>query len=45
MNYLNKIEKLDSKAKYNRHPGLKRTDSIINIDKMSQAKKFLRQKL
>ena len=42
MNYLNKIEKLDSKAKKNRHSGLKRADSILNLDKMSQAKKNLR---
>lgn len=45
MNYLNKIEKIDSKSKQNRQYGFKRSDSTLNLDQMSQAKKLLKEKL
>jgi hypothetical protein len=45
MNYLNKIEKIDSKSKQMKQYGFKRSESTLNLDKMSQAKKLLKEKL
>ena len=45
LNYLNKIEKNDSKNKHNRQYGMKKCDTVLSLDKMSQAKKILREKL
>lgn len=45
MNYLNKIEKIDAKSKQNRQCSFKRSDTTLNLDKMSQAKKLLKDKL
>lgn len=41
MNYLNKIEKLETKKKQNRLNHNQKIDGILNVERISHAKKIL----
>lgn len=41
MNYLNKIEKLETKKKQNKVNHNQKIDGYLNLERMSQAKKIL----
>lgn len=45
MNYLNKIEKLETKKKQNRINHHQKIEGYLNLERISQAKKVLKDKL
>lgn len=45
MNYFNKIEKLNSKINFRKPSSLRKMDCTVNLNRISQAKKILKEKL